>query len=209
MTLQFIDVKDSTTAELFTRGCETAAAILRETAGQSLGLAVTRFDVLTLETRLAACEIGERVALVGASQEFAGDLAGQALVLFEAEAGLRCVRALLQQHPEPEFMTEIDQSALTEIANIIINACLDDLAKGVRGDVTSGVPTALRGDRATILQGLQEPAAEAVTLAVQLALTLPQAEIKTELLFLTAAEGFAEFWRAAVRDIRIPVPLHG
>jgi CheY-specific phosphatase CheX len=106
-------------------------------------------------------------------------------------------------------MTEMDQSALTEIANIVINACLDDLAKGGRGELGSAPPAVVRGTLATILRGAQDQSADAVTIGLKLVFSLAEADIGAELLFIIAAERFADFWRAAVRDIRIPVPAHG
>ena len=209
MTLQFIDVKNSRTAEVLARGSKAAATLLCETAGHPVDLSVTDVDFLTLETRLAGAEIGEQPPMVGASQEFGGDLVGQAYLLFEAGEGLTLVRMLLRQHREPDFMTEIDQSALTEIANIVINACLDDLAKGNRGDIAASVPVPVRSTLAAVLRGLHGQSAGAVILNMKLLFCLAQSEIAAELMFVTPAERFAEFWRAAVRDIRIPVPLHG
>lgn len=209
MTLQFIDVKTSRTAEVLRRGCDAAASLLRETTGQPLNLAISHVDFLTFEAKLASAEIGEPPELVGASQDFDGDLSGQAYLLFEANEGLSLVRSLLRQHPEPDFMTEIDQSALTEIANIVINACLDDLAKGGRADLGNTVPVVVRGSLATVLRSLREQSAEAVITSLKIAFSLSEGETVGELIFLTPAERFAEFWRAAVRDIRIPVPLHG
>lgn len=209
MTLQFIDVKSSRTAEVLARGSKAAAALLCETAGHPVDLSVTDVDFLTLETRLAGAEIGEQPAMAGVSQDFGGDLSGQAYLLFEASEGLALVRMLLRQHREPDFMTEIDQSALTEIANIVINACLDDLAKGNRGDISGTIPAPVRGTLAAILRGVHGQSVGAVILSLKLVFSLAPGEIAAELMFVTPAERFAEFWRAAVRDIRIPVPLHG
>ncbi len=209
MTLQFIDVKTSRNAEVFRRGCDAAALLLRETTGQALNLAITHVDFLTFETKLASSEIGESPDLVGASQDFSGDLTGQAYLLFETSQGLSLVRTLLRQHQEPDFMTEIDQSALAEIANIVINACLDDLAKGGRADLAGTVPVVVRGTLATILRSLHEQAAETVIISLKIAFSPAEGGAVGELIFVTPAERFAEFWRAAVRDIRIPVPLHG
>lgn len=209
MTLQLVDGKSGKAVEILVRGCEAAASLLRDLSGQALDLAVTHVDFQTLETRLAGAEIGDPLPVAGASQEFAGGLSGQVSLVFEAGQGLSLARALLRQHREPDFMTEIDQSALTEIANIVINACLDDLAKGCKGDVTSTAPIPIRGSLATILHQLQAQAVSTLTLSLKLAFSLPQGKVMAGLLFSTPAEGFAKFWRAAVRDIRIPVPLHG
>ena len=209
MTIQFIDGKSSKTTEVLARGCRDAAALLCETVGQSIDLMVSQFDFLTMETRLACAEIGDQPALLGASQEFSGDLSGHAYLLFEASQGLTLVRKLLGQHREPDFMTEIDQSALTEIANIVINACLDDLAKGCRGEVRSTVPAPVRGTLATVMRGGAELSAGAMLLCLNLAFRLPEDHVAAELILLTPADAFAGFWQAAVRDIRIPIPIHG
>jgi chemotaxis protein CheY-P-specific phosphatase CheC len=208
MTVQFIDGKSSKISDVLARGCRDAALLLCETTGQQLALAVSEVDFLTVETRVACAEIGEQTTLIGASQEFSGELSGQALLLLEADKGLTLVRALLGQHRDPDFMTEIDQSALTEIVNIVINACLHDLAKGCRGEVRSSVPAPVNGTLVTILRGGADVSADTMSLCLNLTFRLAEDQISARLL-LTPAASFAGFWQAAVRDVRIPMPVHG
>ena len=209
MTIQFIDGKSSKTTEVLSRGCRDAAVLLRETAGQSVDLTVSHVDFLTAETRVACAEVGDQPVLLGASQEFSGDLSGLAYILLEASQALTLVRTLLGQHRDPDFMTEIDQSALTEIANIVINACLDDLAKGCRGEVRSAAPMPVRGTLATVLRSGADVSVGTMVLCLKLIFKLPAHDIAGELLLLTQTDSFAGFWQAAVRDIRIPIPIHG
>jgi chemotaxis protein CheC len=76
----------------------------------------------------------------GVHQHFEGAFGGDAMLLFPEEQSLQLVRAVLQQDDITlEDLTEMEQEAMTEIGNVILNACLcsmaDMLGKEMRGEI--------------------------------------------------------------------------
>ena len=76
-------------------------------------------------------------------------------------------------------------------------------------DAASAAPMPVRGTLATVLRSGADVSVGTMVLCLKLIFKLPAHDIAGELLLLTQTDSFAGFWQAAVRDIRIPIPIHG
>lgn len=127
-------------AEVLNVGMGSAAASLSEMIDDEVKLSVPGVEFVT---RLTASErIGEKAKtdVSGVHQHFQGAFGGDAMLLFPEEQSLQLVRAVLQQDDMTlEDLTEMEQEAMTEIGNVILNSCLCSMAdmfgKEMRGDI--------------------------------------------------------------------------
>lgn len=139
--------------ELFNIGMGKAAASLSEMVGEEVVLSVP--DVFTV-TRAAATDrlgLSEEAQVSVVREGFSGPFWGDALLLFPQADSLDLVHALLQEELPLEMLSEMEQEALTEVGNIILNACLGSLANIFTQDLHYQMPEFSHGDCASVLNG--------------------------------------------------------
>lgn len=132
--------------ELVNLGVSRAALSLREMVGEQVLLSVPR---VALVGRLRATEIlGEREAskLVAVHQVFQGDITGRALLIFPETRSLELVRAVTGGELPLEDIIELEQEALAETGNVILNSCLATIANMLQRSLKMSLPEVLRGE---------------------------------------------------------------
>jgi len=82
----------------------------------------------------------------GVKQTFNGDFSGDALLLFSETKSLSLVQAVLGDSIPLEELGEMEEEAITEIGNIILNACLSSLANIFNEHLDSEIPQYLHED---------------------------------------------------------------
>ena len=91
---------------------------------------------------------GESVAV---RQSFKGRFNGDILLIFPERRSLHLVRQMLGDDLPIDQLTELEQEALMEVGNIILNACLGSLANQLGMGVESSLPSYVRGRGGRIL----------------------------------------------------------
>jgi chemotaxis protein CheC len=131
--------------ELVNIGVSRAAASLRSMIGQEILLSVPSVQIVT---RLDAARIiGDRNddKLVAVHQAFSGDIAGRALLIFPETNSLELVRAVTGGELPLEDIIELEQEALAETGNIILNGCLATIANQLQRSLKMSLPEIIRG----------------------------------------------------------------
>ena len=142
--------------ELVNIGVSRAATSLREMVGEQVHLSVPN---VSLETRARAIAIlAEREVsnLVAVHQIFEGDITGRALLIFPEMKSLELVRAITGGELPLEDIIELEQEALAETGNILLNSCLATIANMLQRSLKMSLPEVLRGNAATFF-GLAPP----------------------------------------------------
>jgi len=127
-------------AEVLNVGMGSAAASLSEMISDEVKLSVPAVEFVT--RLVAANHISDKAKtdVSGVHQNFTGAFGGDAMLIFPEEQSLQLVRAVLQQDDMTlEDLTEMEQEAMTEIGNVILNSCLCSMAdmfgKEMRGEI--------------------------------------------------------------------------
>jgi chemotaxis protein CheC len=131
--------------ELVNLGVSNAAASMRELVKEEILLSVPKVSVVTRDEAIR--NLGERDAkrLVAVHQDFEGDIAGRALLIFPETKSLELVRAIVGSDLSLEDIIELEQEALAETGNIILNACLSTLANNFGRTLKISLPEVLHG----------------------------------------------------------------
>lgn len=132
--------------ELVNLGVSRAAASLRELVGEQVLLSVP--NVLLVNRARAIAILAEREAsrLVAVHQVFEGDITGRALLIFPETKSLELVRAVTGGELPLEDIIELEQEALAETGNIILNGCLATMANMLQRSLKMSLPEILRGE---------------------------------------------------------------
>ena len=115
-------------------------------------LSVPAVEVVTL--RGAATLLGERESedLVAVRQAFQGAFSGHALLIFPQANSLELVRAVVGGELPADEAADLEQEALAETGNVILNGCMASIANMLQRPLTLSLPQVLRGDGTALFQ---------------------------------------------------------
>jgi chemotaxis protein CheC len=114
-------------AEIFNIGMGQAAAALSGLINDEVLLSVPHVNVLTVSE--AAQQLNAtQSTMYGVRQPFRGALNGDALLIFPGHKSLELVRIVAGSSVSAEELDAIEQDAMTEIGNVMLNACIASLA---------------------------------------------------------------------------------
>lgn len=149
--IQLSEVHCDAITELLNIGMGQAASSLSEMVNTEVKLSIPSLELLSRQE--VVFQINERpnLHITAIKQHFEGPFWGDALLLFPQEKSLELVRALMKDEVPLDMLTELEQDALTEVANIILNCCLSSLANILSHEVLSGLPTFLSGSALDVL----------------------------------------------------------
>jgi chemotaxis protein CheC len=131
--------------ELVNLGVSNAALSLREMVREEVILSVPKVTVVTREEAIK--NLGEREAtkLVGVLQSFEGDINGRALLIFPEAKSIELVRAVVGGDLSLEDIFELEQEALAETGNVLLNGCLSTLANQLGRSLRISLPEVVYG----------------------------------------------------------------
>lgn len=131
--------------ELVNLGVSRAAASLREMVGEQVLLSVPMVRLINRTEAVAILGQSEANRLVAVHQVFEGDITGRALLIFPETKSLELVRAVTGGDLPLEDIIELEQEALAETGNIILNGCLATIANMLQRSLKMSLPEILRG----------------------------------------------------------------
>lgn len=145
-TIHLDDLEQDALTELVNIGVSRAAGSLRKMIGHQVLLSVPSLEVVT--RRAAATLIRERESgdLVAVRQDFQGAFDGRALLIFPQANSMALVRAVTGDELEGAELAEMEDEALSETGNVVLNGCLATMANMLRRPLTMSLPEVVRGD---------------------------------------------------------------
>lgn len=132
--------------ELVNLGVSRAASNLALMVREEVALTVPKLALMSRDDAIRA--LNERAArnLVAVHQTFEGAIFGRALLIFPEERSLELVRSLVGSELSNEEIIELEQEALAETGNVILNSCLATIANSLQSSLKMSLPEVLRGE---------------------------------------------------------------
>jgi len=84
-------------------------------------------------------------------QDFCGSINGRSALIFPIKKSFNLVKALLNNVVADDEMTEMEQEALSEVGNVILNACIATLADTLDLHMEVEIPQYVRGGAVNVL----------------------------------------------------------
>jgi len=182
-------------AEVLNVGMGSAAASLSEMINEEVKLSVPGVEFVS---RLSATEIIGKKAktdVSGVHQGFQGAFGGDAMLLFPEEQSLELVRAVLQQDDMAlEDLTDMEQEAMTEIGNVILNACLCSMADMFGKEMQGEIPEFVKGSLKQVFSadgGLEHT--EAIVLLLNMDFSVETKNLQGYVTFLMDVDSVQDF----------------
>lgn len=142
--------------ELLNIGVSRAAVSLCEMVGDEVLLDVPSVVLMGRAEAIARVTDSETEKLVAVHQAFEGEISGRAMLIFPEIRSLELVRAVLGAELPLEDILDLEDEALAETGNVILNNCVGSLANMLQRTLRMSLPEVLRGD-ATALFNITPP----------------------------------------------------
>ena len=149
MTLQSIlldDLERDALTELVNIGVSRAAANLRKMVGEQVLLSVPSVEVVSREGATTLIRERESGELVAVRQDFEGVFSGRALLIFPQSNSMALVHAVTGGVLSTADAADMEQEALAETGNVVLNSCLATMANMLQRPLTMSLPEVIRGD---------------------------------------------------------------
>jgi chemotaxis protein CheC len=153
--VQLTPVQEDALIELLNIGFGRAAASLSQLTGHRVVLEVPEVSVHSVDEVSETLERVIRTEVASVHQIFSGAVAGDALLILD-QAGASILKELLTN--EPALPLSIDASArevITEVGNILLNACLGTFGNLLNVQVTFSIPQLNLESLGAILESLR------------------------------------------------------
>jgi chemotaxis protein CheC len=134
--------------ELVNLGVSNAALSLREMVREEVLLSVPRVSIVTRAEAVANLSEHGAKRLVAVHQDFEGDIAGRALLIFPEAQSMELVRAVVGGDLSLEEIMELEQEALAETGNVLLNGCLATIANSLERSLRISLPEVVHGEGA-------------------------------------------------------------
>jgi chemotaxis protein CheC len=132
--------------ELVNLGISHAALSLAKMVKQEVHLSVPKVALVAREEAIQILAERESKSLVAVHQVFEGEINGRALLIFPEARSLELVRAVIGRELSIEEIIELEQEALAETGNVILNGCLATMANLLERSLKISLPEVLRGE---------------------------------------------------------------
>src|SRR4029453_9936309 len=144
------EIEQDALAEIANMGVSRAANSLRLLVGEEVLLSVPSVKIVTREAASKLVERENAKKLVAVQQTFEGPFAGKALLIFPEAQSLELVRSIVGDEQSLEDVIALEQEALAEIGNVILNSCLGTIANVLRQTMRMSLPSVIRGSGTTL-----------------------------------------------------------
>jgi chemotaxis protein CheC len=165
--------------ELVNLGVGRAALNLREMVGRQIILSVPEVGLIARSSAIQILAQQKQLEkLVDVHQVFDGDLTGRALLIFPETNSLELVRAVTQRDLSIEDIIDLEQEALAETGNVILNGCLATIANELKRSFRISLPEILRGDSEELFSLPPPPEAGDAVLFVHIDFSVHERDIR-------------------------------
>ena len=147
------DLERDALAELSNIAMARAANSLRQMVKHQVLLSVPSVDILSKEEAARTIGKPDNPPLVAVRQDFSGPFSGRALLIFPESNSLELVRAVVGHEAPLEDIGSLEDEALAETGNIILNSWVATIANLLKRSLQMSLPVVIRGDSRQMLKG--------------------------------------------------------
>jgi len=190
--IQLTELQTDAISELLNIGMGQAAHSLSEIVNEEVKLSIPSLELLTRQSAAQILTHNSPLRIAVVKQNFKGPFWGEALLLFPEDKGLELVRHLIKNESSLETLRELEQDALTEVGNIILNACLSSLANILIADLSSDLPVFMTGTAIEVLHADTSQSQE-VVMFLRMRFSLQSEEIDGYVAFVLEIYSIEQF----------------
>ncbi len=168
--------------EMFNLGVGQAAHAFSQIAGDSVLLTVPNVLLLPRAQALQRLGADSRSAISAVRQQYSGAISAEAVLMFPAERGLELVRMMVGGDLPLDQLAEMEQEALCEIGNILLNSVMASLADAFKITLDGSLPSVELSQVGDVLNLSDQP--DMLVLLIDIQFEVAAREVKGMLAFL-------------------------
>lgn len=137
---QLTELQHDALVEIFNISVGQAAAAMSRIVSEEVTMSVPEitFQRRAEVAHTLGAQEGRRICAV--AQQFSGAFNTEAFLMFPEEKSLEIVRLMVGQSLSLEELSEMEQEAMSEIGNIILNSCMATLANASGKELQGSLP---------------------------------------------------------------------
>lgn len=183
--IELCAIENDALVEIFNIGVGRAAAAMSSIVKEEVIMSVPaiRFESRTQAAHMFSERQSQRIC--GIRQHYAGAFNTEAILMFPEDKSVEIVRLMVGDTVSPEELGEMEQEAMSEIGNIILNSCMGILANIFERELQGSLPTYHVGTSAQILaEGERVYAMDATVLMLHINFHIVKYQINGYVAFL-------------------------
>jgi chemotaxis protein CheC len=206
MTIDLSELQRDALIEVFNIGVGQAANSMSQIVGEAIKLSVPIIEILPGDNKTEAISaIVRNPRICAVSQDFTGGINSKAFLIFPEGKTREIVRRMVGESVSADELSEMEQEALSEIGNIILNSCFSSMSDLLYAEFHSSLPTYHLGLVGDVLTA-QDSHDDNLLLLLHIDFSMPSDQINGYLVFLLTLPSF----KALIQHIdRFLSDIHG
>lgn len=189
-------------SEVFNIGMGRAADILSKMAEEEVLVSIPTLEILQGQEIIEAMQRDLDMVISSIGQSFMGDFTGTAMLVFPKDQSLNLIQSLIKTDLPFEVLGDIEEDALKEIGNIVLNACFGTVINMFKLNVEVSTPSV------NTEQDLMEKIhADTWCLYMQIEFSLPNKKIQGNVTFIMDLVSINTFMKGLKNFIK-PIIIH-
>lgn len=139
------EIQAEALVELVNVSVGAAASVLSEMAHCEIKLSAPTLDQLSRKSVSDLIQGAVEGDIVSIDIETEGFISGKSMLIFSERSSLSLVRAILQEQVPLEMLSEMEEEALSEVGNVVLNACLATFSNLLNQQLTTSIPCCVKG----------------------------------------------------------------
>ncbi len=181
--VQFNELQKDALCEIFNISVSQAAAALSEIVQERVRMTIPAVEICDAAKAIVYLDQGYDIC--GISQRFHSDFEGRAVLVFPEHRSLELVRLMVGVEVPLDTLTEMEQDALAEIGNIVLNACLASLSDMFHQQFDCDIPQLVVGSSDSVLSGYTD---DNILILLKIKFILDQQELEGHIIFVVNAQ---------------------
>ena len=138
--MKLTELQHDALLEIFNIGVGHAAASMSDIVHEEVSMSVPSISFLNRADAAALLGTRESARVCGVSQHYDGAFQTEAILMFPEDKSLDIVRLMVGESVPLKELTEMEQEAMSEIGNIILNSCIGTLANIFGQELNGSLP---------------------------------------------------------------------
>jgi len=156
--LPLTDLEKDALTEIANIAMGRAATSLGQMVHREVRLTVPSVEIVAADRASQIVAQSRDVKLIAVRQDFKGLFSGRAILIFPEANSLDLVQIVVGRQLSPEDILDLEEEALAETGNVILNSWVATLANLLKHNLTMSLPMVVHGDRHKMFEGVDNTA---------------------------------------------------
>ena len=186
---QLTPIEEDLLKELFNLGVGKAAASLSKMVSQEVLLTVPTIEFTKSSAMVEALKHDD--SIISITQTIKGPFDAKSMLLFPESSGMEVVRQMLDSQLSDEAIADLQEEALTEIGNIVLNACIGAISQSMNTIFEVDIPNFNESTPQELLK-LSNLLDSDTILLIKINMTLKDSDVEGYLAFVFSSESLKD-----------------